>query len=245
MTPHRRVRGVLVDVDDTLLTTRTAMSHAAATAFAQLWPEVDPDRALAAGRRFRADPEGWFRAFTRGEIDFGTMRLRRVESAAAFLGHAVPDGARERFHAAYEPVFASLLIAYDDAAPLLRTVARAGLSLGALTNSSRDYTAGKLAAAGLDHLLPVVVTRDTLGFGKPDPRVFVHACEAIGTASAETVYVGDEYDVDVLGALGGGLAAVWLSRDEPDPALVTDARGRGVPVVAGLDELPGVLGLEA
>ena len=218
------------------------MSHAAATAFADLWPSVEPDRALLAGQRFRSDPEGYFRSFTRGEIDFGTMRTRRVEAAARFLGHDVPDAARERFHASYEPIFQRLLMAYDDAAPLLRRVTGAGLALGALTNSGSDYTAGKLAASGLDALLPVVVTRDTLGFGKPDPRVFLHACSLLGTAPEATVYVGDEYDVDVLGALGAGVRAVWLAREAPDPEVLADARARAVPVVAGLDELPAVLG---
>ena len=219
------------------------MSHAAAIAFVDLWPSVDDERALAAGRRFRADPEGYFRAFTRGELDFATMRTRRIEAAAGFLGHAMPQDARERFHSSYEPIFQRLLAGYDDAAPFLRTVSGAGLALGALTNSSRDYTSSKLASSGLVDLLPVVVTRDTLGFGKPDPRVFEHACAEVGTAPAETVYVGDEYDVDVLGALGAGLQAVWLVRETPDEEALADARALGVPVVSGLDELPGLLGL--
>ncbi len=232
-----------MDVDDTLLTTREAMSHAAASAFTELWPTLEPDCALEVGRRFRADPEGHFRAFTRGEVDFGTMRTRRVEAAARFLGRSVPEGARERFHTAYEPVFSHLLRAYDDAVPLLRAVLDAGLALGALTNSSAQYTAGKLASAGLDAWLSVTVTRDTLGVGKPEPRVFAHACTAIGCAPEETVYIGDEYDVDVLGALGAALRGVWLSRDEPDPLLAADARERGVPVVGTLDEVTGLLGL--
>jgi putative hydrolase of the HAD superfamily len=232
-----------MDVDDTLLTTREAMSHAAAAAFQALWPEVEDDRALEAGRRFRADPDGWFRAFTRGEIDFATMRTRRVESAAHFLGHAVPEGAHERFHAAYEPVFSRLLRPYDDAVRLLRTVTDAGLALGALTNSGADYTAGKLAAAGLTEWFAVVVTRDTLGFGKPDARVFARACKEIGTPPEATVYVGDEYDVDVLGALAAGVRAVWLVRDTADPGFLTDARDRGVPTVSSLDQVPAVLGL--
>jgi putative hydrolase of the HAD superfamily len=238
------VRGVLLDVDDTLLTTRAAMSRAAATAFEELWPGLPPDRAADAGARFREDPDGWFRAFTRGEIDFATMRSRRIESAARFLGHEAPDGARERFHAAYEPVFASALGAHDDAVALLRAVAGSGLAVGALTNSGGDYTARKLAAAGLDGLLPVTVTRDTLGFGKPDPRVFHHACTAIGTRPAETVYVGDEYDVDVLGAIGAGLRPVWLTRaGERDRRWSADARERGVAVVSTLDEVATLLGL--
>ena len=238
-----RPLALLLDVDDTLLTTREAMSHAAASAFRGLWPSLDPADALAAGRRFRADPEGFFRAFTRGELDFATMRTRRIEAAAAFLGHPLPSGARERFQASYEPAFEGRLGAYDDAVPLLRSVTEAGLRLGALTNSGGDYTATKLAASGLAGWLPVVVTRDTLGFGKPDPRVFEHACEAIGASPGETVYVGDEYDVDVLGALGAGLEAVWLVRDEVDPGFVEDARARQVPVVTELSALVPLLGL--
>jgi putative hydrolase of the HAD superfamily len=219
------------------------MSGAAAAAFLDLWPGLPADRASAVGLRFRADPEGWFRAFTRGEIDFSTMRTRRIESAAQFLGRDLPEGARERFQAAYEPAFGTSLRAYDDAAPLLHAVVAAGLPLGVLTNSGGDYTAGKLAASGLADLLPVVVTRDTLGFGKPEPQVFRHACALLGTPPEGTVYVGDEYDVDVLGAIGAGLQPVWLSREEPDPVVLEDARSRGVPVVAGLDDVRVLLGL--
>ena len=55
------MQGVLLDVDDTLLTTRAAMSGAAATAFGDLWPSLPRDRAHEVGLRFRADPEGDFR----------------------------------------------------------------------------------------------------------------------------------------------------------------------------------------
>ena len=88
-----------------------------------------------------------------------------------------------------------------------------------------------------------MVTRDTLGFGKPDPRVFAHACKEIGTLPEETVYVGDEYDVDVVGALGAGVRTVWLVRDGGDPGFLADAREREVPVVSTLDDLPALLGL--
>ena len=58
-----------------------------------------------------------------------------------------------------------------------------------------------------------------------------------------TVYVGDEYDVDVLGAIGAGLRPVWLSRETPDPVTLDDARSRGVPVVSGLGEVAALIGL--
>lgn len=218
------------------------MSRAAATALTSLWPDLPAEPALAAGRRFRADPEGHFRAFTRGEIEFAAMRTLRIEATARHLGRTLPDGAHERFQASYEPAFEEHLGVHPDAHDLLTGIA-GRRPYGALTNSGGDYTDRKLAVAGLAGLLPVVVTRDTLGFGKPDPRVFHHACEAIGSPPSATVHVGDEYDVDAVAAQEAGLAAVWLSRDDPDPGHAEDARARGIAVVRGLDELVPLLGL--
>ena len=65
-----RVTGVLFDADDTLYDTRAAMHVAGAVAAGHLWPGADPERVGAAGVRFRDDPEGWFAAYTRGEIEF-------------------------------------------------------------------------------------------------------------------------------------------------------------------------------
>src|SRR5699024_1658671 len=76
--PPGETRGLLLDVDDTLLGTREAMLRAGQVAARELWPDADPTRVEEAGRRFRDDPGGHFRAYTRGEHDFATMRALRV-----------------------------------------------------------------------------------------------------------------------------------------------------------------------
>ncbi|MCE1178865.1 MAG: HAD family hydrolase [Micrococcales bacterium] len=81
-----------------------------------------------------------------------------------------------------------------------------------------------------------LVTKDTLGFGKPDGRVFRHACGLLGRDPGDVVYVGDELDFDAIGARDAGLVGVWLDR-----------RGRwdgtdiGVPVIGSLDEVDALL----
>ena len=62
-------------------------------------------------------------------------------------------------------------------------------------NAAVAYQQEKLAASGLERM-PMLVGVDTLGFGKPDPRVFALACELIGEDPADVAYVGDEYDID-------------------------------------------------
>ena len=124
----------------------------------------------------------------------------------------------------------------------------AGLRIGALSNARQDLQTVKLARAGLGDRLEVLVGVDTLGFGKPDPRVFLEACRRLGTAPARTAYVGDELDVDAVAARQAGLVGVWLDRPGPrrvvvDDAEVAAARATGVHVIASLDELPAALGV--
>lgn len=232
-----RVVGVLFDADDTLYDTRAAMHVAGAAAAGQLWPGADPDRVAGAGVRFRDDPEGWFAAYTRGEIEFDAMRERRIDEIGRWLGGAGAVTPAE-FFGVYEPAFHDALAGFLDVRPTVAALRATGLTVGVLTNSSGDYTTTKLAAAGLDGVFDVVCSRDTLGFGKPDPRAFHEACRRLGTAPETTLYVGDELRTDPLGAAGAGMPAAWLVRDglvaEADRTAVA---AHGIPVVRGLDEV--------
>ena len=108
--------------------------------------------------------------------------------------------------------------------------------MGLLTNSAAHATAEKLDVLGLSGVFPVVATTDTLGFGKPDPRAFLHACERMGSEPARTAYVGDDLVVDALAAREAGLTGIWLDRRG------TWAGGDvGVPVVRSLGELGRLL----
>lgn len=232
------VRGVLLDADDTLYGTRSAMHAAGAVAAAALWPYADPERVAEAGVRFRDDPQGWFAAYTRGELEFDEMRVRRLQDLGTWLGGEIGSVAPEQFFALYEPAFHDALTGFADVRLAVHSLRAAGLAVGVLTNSSRDYTATKVRAAGLDGLFDVVCSRDTLGFGKPDPRAFHEACRQLGTAPEATLYVGDELHADPLGAAGAGMPAAWLVREGHVEKEDRDAvAAHGIPIVRGLDDV--------
>ena len=229
------VDGVLLDADDTLYDTRTAMHLAGAQAAATLWPGADPERAARAGIRFRDDPEGHFAAYTRGEVEFAEMRRARIAELATWLDQPVGDDLWDAFEAAYEPAFLDALTAFDDVVPAVTALRDLGVVVGVLTNSSAAYTAAKVTAAGLDGLFDVVCSTDTLGFGKPDPRAFHEACRRLGTAPGRTAYVGDELRTDPLGAADAGMPAAWLVRvGDPDASGAALVAARGLPVIADL-----------
>jgi putative hydrolase of the HAD superfamily len=85
----------------------------------------------------------------------------------------------------------------------------AGLRLGVVSNSD-GRVAEALEAAGLREYFDVVVDSALAGVEKPDPAIFRAALDALEVPPAEALYVGDLYDVDVLGANAAGIPAVLL-----------------------------------
>ncbi|MBO0925133.1 HAD family hydrolase [Cellulomonas sp. zg-ZUI199] len=239
----RAVDGVLFDIDDTLVETRAAFRVALATVLARYAPGVDVDRALAL---WRADAGQHYRAYTRGELTFHEQRRTRANELHATLGGPALDEAGYRdWSALFDEAFASAWSAHADADPVLARLLDAGIRIGALSNARQDLQTTKLARAGLGERLEVLVGVDTLGFGKPDPRVFLEACRRLGTAPARTAYVGDELDVDAVASRQAGLVGVWLDRPGPRRVPVTEAEvtQAEVIVIRSLDELPAALGV--
>ncbi|MBZ5630001.1 MAG: HAD family hydrolase [Acidobacteriia bacterium] len=64
------------------------------------------------------------------------------------------------------------------------------------------------------------------GFEKPDPRIFEAAMASLGATPQQSLYVGDIFSVDFLGAQGVGMRAVLMDvagayRDTPYPRVET------------------------
>ncbi len=86
---------------------------------------------------------------------------------------------------------------------------KAGYRLGVVSNSD-GRAEEALAAAGLRAFFEVVVDSQLVGVEKPDPRIFQLALEQLGIPAADALYVGDIYEVDVVGARRAGMAVVLV-----------------------------------
>lgn len=122
-----------------------------------------------------------------------------------------------------------------DTIPALERLRSAGVRLGVVSNSDGKVE-DALTAAGLRTLFDVVVDSAQVGVEKPDPRIFTPALTALAVRARDTLYVGDVYAVDVVGARRAGLEAVLL-----DPAPAADSAPRDVWTVPSLGHLVDAL----
>jgi putative hydrolase of the HAD superfamily len=104
------------------------------------------------------------------------------------------------------------LALFDDVLPALDSLKKRQLKLGLISNIERDMTA-TLDKLGLSPRLDIVVTSQDAGFTKPHKEIFEFAIRQAGVLPTETVYVGDQYQVDVVGSSAAGMQGILLDRD--------------------------------
>jgi len=103
------------------------------------------------------------------------------------------------------------MVLFDDVVPTLTHLKERGLILGLISNVDRDITP-LYQDLGLSAWMGVVVTSQEVGFNKPQPEIFQEALKQAGVRPSEAIYIGDQYQFDVVGAEGAGMRGVLLDR---------------------------------
>jgi len=113
------------------------------------------------------------------------------------------DALRVRFLDHYEHCFNERTVLFNDINTLVEAIAARGLAWGIITNKPMRFTDRLVPTLGFTVEPGVVVSGDTVGVPKPDPRPMHYACERLGVDPAHCWYVGDaERDIAAGRAVG-------------------------------------------
>ncbi len=220
-----RIEGVLFDWGDTLFAPPdaarviadvadergVAVDQARARAiWDDLWTLGKTPAELAKGRDLSAD----------AHRTVWTSLFKTADRHIPGIGRALYD--RVMDPAAWVP--------YPDTGPTLRALRERGVKVAIVSNVPRDLS-DVFAAHGLASYVDAFVHSFQVGAEKPDPRIFLAACERIGTAPSVTLMVGDHAIADG-GATAAGLRFLLLPPHE----------GHGI---RGLDRVLALVDAEA
>lgn len=117
-------------------------------------------------------------------------------------------------------------ILFDDVLPNLKLLKEQGLILGLLTNSVRSASEMNLmlrkhtsesqtassASYGLEPYFDLILSSGELGFSKPDPRFFLASLKRARVKPSESIYIGDQYEIDIEGSRRAGITPILIDR---------------------------------
>lgn len=199
------IRAITLDLDDTLWPIEPVIDGAERKLYDWLaanCPRVTRTHSLDSMREVRASIAQLYQHIAH---DLGELRRR---SLARLIVHEGGYPAHLVEHAMAEFLeHRNRVELFPDAMPFLEQAGRS-FPLLSLTNGNVD-----LQRVGLSHLFIHHVSAAEIGAAKPDERLFLAACDHLGTGPENVLHIGDHPIQDILGAARAGMKTVWINRN--------------------------------
>jgi HAD superfamily hydrolase (TIGR01662 family) len=121
----------------------------------------------------------------------------------------------------------------DDVLPTLKMLKQSGYKLAVVSNRHEQFS-DLLEELKMLEYFDLTLAAGEVGWWKPDPRLLEYAIEVLDVEPASSVYVGDNYYADVLGARAAGLSPILV-----DPFAIYESPD--CTVIAKISEIKDVI----
>jgi len=204
----RKLAAIFFDIDDTLYSTSEFARRARANSVdAMIAAGLRTDRGTALAELDEVIAE--FSSNYGNHVD--KLLIRLPEEATKGLNPAMLVASAV---VAYHETKSRELAAYPDAVELLKDLQRIGLIVGVITAGPAIKQAEKIVRLHIGrHLSPnAIFISDQIGISKPNPKLYLRACQSVGVQPSEAMYVGDNPPNDVDPPQSIGMIAVLNRR---------------------------------
>ena len=228
------IKAIFFDIDDTLFST---------TRFADRARRSSIDAMVKMG--LKIDPEEGYRELKEVIEEFSSNYGAHYDKFLSRQSREALEGTNPTLLAAaavvaYHEMKIRELSAYEDVLQSMRLLSTTPLILGIITSGLRIKQAEKLVRLKIWRYIDprAIFITDEVGIGKPNPKLYQRACEQIGVAPSEVMYVGDSPGHDVVPPQSLGMRTVWARR-----ASKWTLEGTGIEPDHVIDDFDGLLAL--
>jgi len=155
------------------------------------------------------------RVVSDGELDFVLDGRKRGEILRHFLG-TLSDSEVHKYGERKDEYFkkASLEVnPLPGVLKFLRTLVKAGIATAVATSASESRTRHTLERLRLSDKISTVITGDDVELGKPDPSVYILACERLDVSPRNALAIEDAVS-GIQAARGAGLNCIGVASHE-------------------------------
>jgi putative hydrolase of the HAD superfamily len=200
---------IIFDVDDTLYDQAQSFHKTVRKLFQEPFSNEEIDQLYKASRKYS---EILFDQSEAGEISKFEWQTERIIAACKDFNIPIDTEKAAIFHEMYVAEQKNITL-FPEVEVLLNALFKEGKQLGILTNGEEKHQAMKIKQLGLSHWIPAEKTfiSGTIGHAKPKREVFDFIEEKMDLDQTKTVYIGDNFEKDIIGAKQAGWQAVWMN----------------------------------
>ncbi|WP_245833141.1 HAD family hydrolase [Oceanobacillus timonensis] len=161
-----------------------------------------------------------------GKMTLEEMHIRRIKDACMDVGIEITAEQALAFQNIYVQEQGKIAL-FDEVVELLDDLVRKKKQLAILTNGTEAHQKMKINQLKLSKWIPEehLFISDTIGYSKPSKQAFHFIEDKLALTREETVYVGDSFANDMVGAKQVGWQAFWMNhrkREMPKNAIKPD-----------------------
>lgn len=147
--------------------------------------------------------------YRRNEIEKQNLMVKRFADALADYGVREPETA-QMFSDKYLEILPTHTAVFEGTHEAMEYLS-ARYSLHIITNGFSEVQFTKLQHAGLRKYFTHIIISEEAGAKKPDKAIFTYALNLIGANAVDCLMIGDDIEVDLLGAKQAGIDQMFFN----------------------------------
>ena len=155
----------------------------------------------------------YWKLYREEKISKEKLRYGRLKDSFDKLSYTVSDDLINVLSREYINVLPSYNHLFDGAIELLEYL-QPKYALHIITNGFEEVQDLKLEKSGIKKYFDKIVTSESVGLKKPNPKVFEFALKTANTTSESSFMIGDNLEADIIGAINCGISSIHFNLND-------------------------------
>ena len=161
---------------------------------------------------YRPINQQYWRLYREEKISKSELRYGRLKNAFDKLNYNTDDSLINLLSKEYIDFLPNYNTLFDGAIEILKYLELKYI-LHIITNGFDEIQSLKLEKSGIRKYFNRIITSESIGVKKPNPKIFSHALEITSALPDESIMIGDNIEADILGAMNVGIQAIHCNFD--------------------------------
>lgn len=208
---------IIFDVDDTLYDQALSFHNTCKKIIKKPLTDDEMDQLYRTSRKYS---ELLFDQSEQGLITERDWQTGRIIHACRDYDIPMDEETATVFHETYVVEQKNITL-FPEVKMLLDMLLQQGKRLAILTNGEEQHQSMKIKQLELTKWIPEehIFISGAIGYAKPNKEVFTFIEKKLNLNPADTMYVGDNYEKDIVGAKQAGWQAIWMNHRKRKLAL--------------------------
>jgi len=208
----KNIKHIFFDLDHTLWDFEANSKKAYEKTFLDYDIQIDLQQFL---EKYIPINHHYWKLYREEKITKSNLRYGRLKDAFDQINYSISDTLIDAIADEYISNLPKFNQLFDGTIRLLEYL-KPKYQMHIITNGFKEIQQEKIEKSGLAPYFEALITSESVGVKKPNPKVFHHALDYTKAKTYQSVMIGDNLEADVYGAKNVGMQAIFFNPENKD-----------------------------